>query len=146
MGLGLLDSGTLVILALVVAAIVWIVGELSDRRGREAASGVSAREILDRRLASGEITDEQHEQLHRSIEAPAHPVRAATRTSRRGARLNRRAPRRAYISCAGERRGVAEHRQTLLAGLSGRVIEVGAGNGLNFAYYPAAVTQVVARS
>jgi SAM-dependent methyltransferase len=40
--------------------------------------------------------------------------------------------------------GVAEHRTALLAGLSGRVVEVGAGNGLNFAYYPAGVTEVVA--
>ena len=37
-----------------------------------------------------------------------------------------------------------EHRVELLAGLSGRVIEVGAGNGLNFAHYPPAVTEVVA--
>jgi hypothetical protein len=28
--------------------------------------------------------------------------------------------------------GTAEHRDRALAGLSGRVIEVGAGNGLNF--------------
>ncbi|MHC5908843.1 class I SAM-dependent methyltransferase [Streptomyces sp. S6] len=35
-------------------------------------------------------------------------------------------------------------RTELLAGLSGRVIEVGAGNGLNFAHYPAAVSEVVA--
>jgi SAM-dependent methyltransferase len=38
----------------------------------------------------------------------------------------------------------AEHRVELLAGLAGRVIEVGAGNGINFANYPAAVTEVVA--
>ena len=43
-----------------------------------------------------------------------------------------------------ERRGGAEHRQKLLAGLSGRVIEVGAGSGANFAYYPSAVSEVVA--
>jgi ubiquinone/menaquinone biosynthesis C-methylase UbiE len=39
---------------------------------------------------------------------------------------------------------IAEHRHRLLAGLSGRVIEVGAGNGLNFSHYPPAVTQVYA--
>lgn len=43
-----------------------------------------------------------------------------------------------------ERRGATEHRRRLLAGLSGRVVEVGAGNGLNFAHYPATVTEVVA--
>jgi ubiquinone/menaquinone biosynthesis C-methylase UbiE len=37
-----------------------------------------------------------------------------------------------------------EHRRRLLAGLAGRVIEVGAGNGLNFAHYPSAVTGVLA--
>jgi ubiquinone/menaquinone biosynthesis C-methylase UbiE len=35
-------------------------------------------------------------------------------------------------------------RQKLLDGLSGRVIEVGAGNGLNFVHYPATVTEVIA--
>ncbi|MER5947003.1 class I SAM-dependent methyltransferase [Streptomyces sp. NPDC001904] len=35
-------------------------------------------------------------------------------------------------------------RSELLAGLSGRVLEVGAGNGLNFGHYPAAVSEVVA--
>ena len=40
--------------------------------------------------------------------------------------------------------GVADHRRTLLAGLAGRVLEVGAGNGLNFPYDPATVTEVVA--
>jgi SAM-dependent methyltransferase len=37
-----------------------------------------------------------------------------------------------------------EHRRRLLEGLSGRVVEVGAGNGLNFPHYPADVTEVVA--
>ena len=40
--------------------------------------------------------------------------------------------------------GMAEHRRRLLAGLSGRVLEVGAGNGRNFAHYPETVTEVVA--
>jgi ubiquinone/menaquinone biosynthesis C-methylase UbiE len=43
-----------------------------------------------------------------------------------------------------EERGQAELRRELLTGLSGRVVEVGAGNGLNFPHYPAAVDEVVA--
>jgi SAM-dependent methyltransferase len=39
---------------------------------------------------------------------------------------------------------IGDHRQRLLAGLAGRVLEVGAGNGLNFPHYPAAVTEVLA--
>ncbi|WP_415949555.1 class I SAM-dependent methyltransferase [Streptomyces sp. KLOTTS4A1] len=39
---------------------------------------------------------------------------------------------------------IAAHRRELLSGLSGRVIEIGAGNGLNFAHYPPAVSEVVA--
>ncbi|HVA18938.1 MAG TPA: class I SAM-dependent methyltransferase [Solirubrobacteraceae bacterium] len=44
----------------------------------------------------------------------------------------------------GERRGGAEHRRRLLAGLTGRVVEVGAGSGANFAHYPATVAEVIA--
>jgi ubiquinone/menaquinone biosynthesis C-methylase UbiE len=53
---------------------------------------------------------------------------------------------RAYLrlSVMEEKGGRAEHRERTLAGLSGRVIELGAGNGLNFAHYPEAVTEVVA--
>jgi ubiquinone/menaquinone biosynthesis C-methylase UbiE len=36
------------------------------------------------------------------------------------------------------------HRRETLAGLSGRVVELGAGNGRNFGFYPAAVDAVVA--
>ena len=45
---------------------------------------------------------------------------------------------------AETRMGMAGVRDRLLAGLSGRVIEIGAGNGLNFAHYPSAVSEVVA--
>ncbi|WP_317442065.1 class I SAM-dependent methyltransferase [Streptomyces collinus] len=45
---------------------------------------------------------------------------------------------------AETRLGMAGIRGRLLAGLSGRVIEIGAGNGLNFAHYPGAVAEVVA--
>src|SRR5919198_2112111 len=43
-----------------------------------------------------------------------------------------------------EERGAAEHRRRMLEGLSGRVVEVGAGHGLNFPHYPETVTEVVA--
>ena len=48
------------------------------------------------------------------------------------------------LSAGMERGGVSEHRHKLLAGLSGSVLEAGAGNGLNFGHYPAAVTAVLA--
>jgi ubiquinone/menaquinone biosynthesis C-methylase UbiE len=48
------------------------------------------------------------------------------------------------LASAMERSGAGEYRQRLLAGLSGRVVEVGAGTGANFAHLPASVTEVVA--
>lgn len=48
------------------------------------------------------------------------------------------------IGRVAERRGAVEHRRVLLANIEGRVIEVGAGHGLNFACYPSSVTQVIA--
>jgi ubiquinone/menaquinone biosynthesis C-methylase UbiE len=49
-----------------------------------------------------------------------------------------------WISRTADAAGGIEHRRLLLAGLSGQVIEVGAGHGLNFQHYPRAVTRVVA--
>ena len=40
--------------------------------------------------------------------------------------------------------GIGAHRDRLLAGLTGEVVEVGSGNGLNFSHYPASVKRVVA--
>jgi ubiquinone/menaquinone biosynthesis C-methylase UbiE len=50
----------------------------------------------------------------------------------------------ARFAAEAEAKGAAEHRRELLTGLSGRVIEVGAGTGLNFRHYPDAVREVVA--
>lgn len=43
-----------------------------------------------------------------------------------------------------DRAGFTDYRRRLLAGLSGQVLELGAGSGLNFAHYPAEVERVVA--
>ncbi|MDQ3091750.1 MAG: methyltransferase domain-containing protein [Actinomycetota bacterium] len=48
------------------------------------------------------------------------------------------------VSGRAEDAGQREHRRELLEGLGGRVVEVGAGNGLNFVHYPTAVEEVVA--
>ncbi|MFF5973892.1 class I SAM-dependent methyltransferase [Streptomyces sp. NPDC012769] len=54
---------------------------------------------------------------------------------------------RFYAGFAGpalERAGIAAHRERLLAGLTGEVVEIGAGNGLNFPHYPPEVDRIVA--
>jgi ubiquinone/menaquinone biosynthesis C-methylase UbiE len=43
-----------------------------------------------------------------------------------------------------ERGGMTPHRRALLDGLTGEVIEIGAGTGLNFGHYPPEVARVVA--
>jgi SAM-dependent methyltransferase len=50
----------------------------------------------------------------------------------------------ACLSPRTDAAGQRQHRRDLLADVSGRVLELGAGNGLNFPYYPTAVCEVVA--
>ncbi|MFI9575001.1 class I SAM-dependent methyltransferase [Microbispora rosea] len=49
-----------------------------------------------------------------------------------------------WFSQVLDRQGMLGQREALVSGLSGRVIEVGAGNGLNFAHYPPSVVGVLA--
>ncbi|MEV0174554.1 class I SAM-dependent methyltransferase [Streptomyces sp. NPDC050803] len=54
---------------------------------------------------------------------------------------------RYYTKVAGpalEKAGIADHRRRLLTGLTGDVVEIGAGNGLNFPHYPPEVKRLVA--
>ncbi|NIK59765.1 class I SAM-dependent methyltransferase [Kribbella shirazensis] len=50
----------------------------------------------------------------------------------------------ARVRPALDQQGAAEHRRRLLAGAVGRVVEVGAGDGGNFAHYPSEVVSVLA--
>jgi ubiquinone/menaquinone biosynthesis C-methylase UbiE len=45
---------------------------------------------------------------------------------------------------AADRRGANEHRRRLLEHLTGSVVELGSGQGLNFPHYPDTVTEVIA--
>lgn len=48
------------------------------------------------------------------------------------------------IAAAAEEHGAAEHRERLLRGIAGQVVELGAGTGANFAHYPPGVDGVLA--
>lgn len=74
---------TVIIFALIVGAIVWLVAELSGRNAStaETTSEGSAREILDRRLAKGELTIDQHKELRDAINGGAAPAGGQPRPS-----------------------------------------------------------------
>ena len=67
---------TVIILALIAGALYWLVSELSRRNPRDAAAtgDGSAREILDRRLAKGELTVEQYKELRATLDGEATVV------------------------------------------------------------------------
>ena len=50
----------------------------------------------------------------------------------------------ARSAAIAERKGAGEIRARLVAGLAGRVVEIGAGSGIQFRHYPAAVGEVIA--
>jgi ubiquinone/menaquinone biosynthesis C-methylase UbiE len=50
----------------------------------------------------------------------------------------------ARSAAISERKGAGALRRRLLDGLAGRVVEVGAGSGIQFRHYPDAVTEVIA--
>lgn len=79
--------GNIIIWGLVIAFIVWLARDLRTRPHRHhITSGASASEILDRRLASGEINPEQYRQLRMSLATkPDHSPRATGSTSGAGA-------------------------------------------------------------
>ena len=58
---------TVIFVALIVALIVWMVSPNSRSDGASAGRGESPRDILDRRLASGEIDVEQYAQLREAL-------------------------------------------------------------------------------
>jgi putative membrane protein len=77
---------TVIIFLLIAGGIYWLVNALSGSSGGEqppAAGEGSAREILDRRLAKGELTIEQYKQLRDALDdgpstqQPAPPARPA---------------------------------------------------------------------
>jgi ubiquinone/menaquinone biosynthesis C-methylase UbiE len=47
------------------------------------------------------------------------------------------------VLAGSERAGLAERRRELLAGASGRVLEIGAGTGLNLRHYPDSLEEIV---
>jgi len=49
-----------------------------------------------------------------------------------------------WLSRRDEMAGQREFRREALDGLTGRVVELGAGNGLNFEHYPTTVTEIIA--
>ena len=71
--------GNIIIWSLIIAFIVWLARDLRTRPHRHhITSGATASEILDRRLASGEITPEQYQQLRATL--AMHPGDSAPPT------------------------------------------------------------------
>ncbi|MGI8714929.1 MAG: hypothetical protein ACR2NR_17470 [Solirubrobacteraceae bacterium] len=68
---------TLILVALAVGLVVWLVSSLTGRGVSGPVLRASAREILDRRLASGELTSEQYDALGEKLQ-DARPRRPRT--------------------------------------------------------------------
>jgi ubiquinone/menaquinone biosynthesis C-methylase UbiE len=117
------DSGYAIgaLIASIIADVVGLRGAILTVAALTAASGLIAARLLTETNITGETT------MARS--KVNHPLFARFY---------------AWVSPRMEKVGYGERRGQLLAGLTGRVLEVGAGNGLNFAHYPPEVTGVLA--
>jgi putative membrane protein len=60
--------GNIVIWGLIVSFIIWLVHDLRTRSQRQhVTSGATASQILDRRLAGGEINADEYERLRTTL-------------------------------------------------------------------------------
>ncbi|MDQ6806825.1 MAG: SHOCT domain-containing protein [Actinomycetota bacterium] len=74
--------GNIIIWGLIVAFIVWLARDLRTRPHRHhITSGASSSETLDRRLASGEISSEQYQQLRTILTTKPSDSLRATRSA-----------------------------------------------------------------
>lgn len=65
-----MSIGMVVLLILLVALVWWIVSQQRQSTTGLARPTLSAREALDHRLVSGEITGEQYDELRRKLDGP----------------------------------------------------------------------------
>jgi uncharacterized membrane protein len=66
--------GMLILVVLIVALIVWIMSQRGKPDGGQPPPRMSAREVLDHRLASGEVTPDQYDLLREKLDAGAPPA------------------------------------------------------------------------
>jgi uncharacterized membrane protein len=65
--------GMVVLIVLVVALVMWLVSQQRKPAAGSLPPGMSAREALDHRLVSGEITPEQYDALRGKLDPTAPP-------------------------------------------------------------------------
>jgi uncharacterized membrane protein len=62
--------GMLVLIALVVVLVMWMVSHQRPTDRAAILPGTSARDVLDHRLVSGQITSDQYDALRQKLETP----------------------------------------------------------------------------
>jgi len=65
-----MSLGMLVLIALVVVLVMWVVSHQRPTDPTAIAPGTSAREALDHRLVSGQITTDEYDALRKKRETP----------------------------------------------------------------------------
>jgi uncharacterized membrane protein len=69
-----MSLGMLILVVLLVALVMWIMSQRGRPDGGQSPrSNMSAREVLDHRLASGEVTADQYDQLRKRLDPAAPP-------------------------------------------------------------------------